>query len=98
VANWPATRKSAWETLLPARAVENLCYAAGVNRTGTDGAGTDYAGGSMGVDYLGTRLAVGGTANEVLRLTLSGAKLMRYREKFPAWKDADDFHIDGTRT
>lgn len=97
VANWPATRKSAWETLLPARAVENLCYAAGVNRTGTDGTGKDYAGGSMIVDYLGSRLAVAGTTNEVLRLTLSGAKLERYREKFPAWKDADDFHIDGAR-
>ena len=37
VANWPAARSSAWRTLLPARAVENLCYTAGVNRVGTDG-------------------------------------------------------------
>ena len=98
VANWPATRKSAWESLLPARAIENLCYAAGVNRTGTDGTGTDYAGGSMIVDYLGNRLALAGEANEVLQLTLSGEKLLRYREKFPAWKDADSFYIDGTQT
>jgi predicted amidohydrolase len=95
VANWPATRKSAWETLLPARAVENLCYTAGVNRTGTDGTGKEYAGGSVITDYLGTRLMTGGTGNEVLRLTLSGDKLVRYREKFPAWKDADEFHIEG---
>jgi predicted amidohydrolase len=52
----------------------------------------------MIVDYLGSHLAIAGTANEVLQLTLSSTKLLRYREKFPAWKDADDFHIDGTRT
>ena len=93
VANWPASRKSAWETLLPARAVENLCYVAGVNRVGTDGSNVDYAGGSIIADYLSNRLAVGGTKPEAVRATLSLEKLNRYREKFPAWKDADEFHL-----
>ena len=59
VANWPASRRSAWETLLPARSVENLCYAAGVNRVGIDGRNVDYAGGSMITDYLGSQTRAG---------------------------------------
>lgn len=93
VANWPASRKSAWETLLPARAVENLCYVAGVNRVGTDGNGVDYAGGSLIADHLSNRIAVAGTDTETVRATLSLDRLNRYREKFPAWKDADQFQL-----
>jgi omega-amidase len=93
VANWPASRKSAWETLLPARAVENLCYVAGVNRVGTDGNGVDYAGGSLISDYLSNRIAIAGTNAETVRATLSLDRLNRYREKFPAWKDADSFQL-----
>ena len=93
VANWPASRRSAWETLLPARSVENLCYAAGVNRVGTDGRNVEYAGGSMITDYLGSKLALAGTGAEVLTACLRLDKLRRYREKFPAWKDADPFML-----
>ena len=46
VANWPAARQTAWNTLLRARAVENLCYTIAVNRVGRDGNGVDYRGGS----------------------------------------------------
>ena len=93
VANWPASRKSAWETLLPARSVENLCYAAGVNRVGTDGNGVAYAGGRLITDYLSNRLAVGSLDAEIVRAKLSLDELNRYREKFPAWKDADEFQL-----
>lgn len=93
VANWPASRKTAWETLLPARAVENLCYVAGINRVGTDGNGVDYAGGSLVADYLSNHIAVAGTDAETVHATLSLDKLNRYREKFPAWKDADQFQL-----
>ena len=37
VANWPAARRHVWDTLLKARAMENLCYVVGVNRIGADG-------------------------------------------------------------
>ena len=93
VANWPAARLSAWETLLPARAVENLSYAAGVNRTGADGKGVENGGTSMICDYLGTRVAEAGKEPATVRATLSLADLQRYREKFPAWKDADSFDL-----
>jgi predicted amidohydrolase len=41
VANWPEVRANAWETLLRARAIENLSYCVGVNRVGTDGNGIE---------------------------------------------------------
>jgi len=93
VANWPASRKSAWETLLPARAIENLCYVAGVNRVGTDGNDVPYAGGSLVADYLGNPIATAGAETETVQARLNLDKLNRYREKFPAWKDADEFQL-----
>ncbi|MGI9289855.1 MAG: amidohydrolase [Gammaproteobacteria bacterium] len=93
VANWPATRRSAWRTLLPARAVENLCYCAGVNRIGKDGNNIEYAGDSLVADYLGNLKADAEEDAVALKTTLSLEKLNRYREKFPAWKDADSFEI-----
>mgnify|MGYP006074300589 CR=1 FL=1 len=93
VANWPAARRSAWRTLLPARAVENLSYCAGVNRIAKDGNGIEYAGDSLVADYLGNLVADAGNADTALQVTLSLDKLERYREKFPAWKDADRFEI-----
>ncbi|GAB4142198.1 MAG: nitrilase family protein [Ignavibacteriales bacterium] len=36
IANWPIPRIEHWRTLLKARAIENLCYAIGVNRIGDD--------------------------------------------------------------
>lgn len=93
VANWPASRKSAWETLLPARAVENLCYTVGVNRVGTDGNGVEYAGGSLIADYYGNLIESADDKTKTIRATLSLKKLNAYREKFPAWKDADDFSL-----
>lgn len=93
VANWPAARRSAWRTLLPARAVENLSYCAGVNRIGKDGNNIEYAGDSLVADYLGHLVADAKDGDTALQVTLSLDKLERYREKFPAWKDADRFEI-----
>lgn len=93
VANWPAARRSAWRTLLPARAVENLCYVAGINRIGVDGNDIAYAGDSLVADHLGNLLGDAGDKQAALRVSLSLDQLERYREKFPAWKDADQFHI-----
>lgn len=94
VANWPAVRRSAWSTLLPARAVENLCYTAGLNRIGTDGNDIRYAGDSGVFDFLGSTLADCGDADSIATVILDGAKLERFREKFPAHLDADSFSID----
>ncbi len=93
VANWPAARRSAWHTLLPARAVENLCYVAGVNRTGTDGNGIEYVGGSGVWNYLGQALAEADDQPCTITTTLDGDALLRYRQKFPAHHDADRFQL-----
>jgi omega-amidase len=94
VANWPATRKSAWQVLLPARAVENQCYAAGVNRIGTDGNDVHYTGDSVVVDHLGMTLLDCAEADCAETISLSGTALERYRKTFPAYLDADTFTIE----
>ncbi len=94
VANWPAPRHSAWQTLLPARAIENQCYLAGVNRTGKDGNGICYSGDSAIIDFLGNPLSSVSDEPAVLTATLDSQRLLQYRDKFPAYLDADNFSID----
>jgi len=96
VANWPAARRHAWRTLLQARAIENQCYVAGVNRVGSDGKGIEYTGDSLLVDFQG-ELMVDRAAGEVFTETgeLKSAALADFREAFPAWMDADAFSITG---
>jgi predicted amidohydrolase len=93
VANWPASRRHAWRTLLRARAIENLAFCAGVNRVGTDGNGLDYAGDSAVLDFLGQPLVECGAVEQVSTVTLDPVALAAHRERFPAWMDADDFTL-----
>lgn len=93
VANWPAARQTAWNTLLRARAIENLAYAAGVNIVGDDGNGVHYDGGSAVYDAEGRVLAEANAVPQILTVSLDGAGLMAYRERFPAWQDADAFDV-----
>jgi predicted amidohydrolase len=93
VANWPTARRTAWSTLLRARAIENLSYCIGLNRVGTDGNGLTYSGDSAVLDYLGQPLVELGAQEQVIRVTLDPAALAAHRERFPAWMDADDFSL-----
>lgn len=93
VANWPERRIHAWKTLLQARAIENQCYVAGVNRTGDDGNNIHYSGESMVVDPMGEILYHKKEAEDIFTITLDKALLETIREKFPFWKDADGFHL-----
>jgi predicted amidohydrolase len=92
-ANWPAARRQHWNRLLPARAIENLCYVAAVNRVGEDGKGHAYAGDSQALDFQGDTLLAAGAADGVFRAGLSAAELRVYRERFPAHLDADSFEL-----
>lgn len=92
-ANWPAARRQHWNRLLPARAIENLCYVAAVNRIGEDGKGHPYSGDSQVLDFQGEALLAAGDADGVFRTTLSASELAAYRERFPAYLDADDFDL-----
>lgn len=94
VANWPARRRTAWQTLLRARAIENQAYAIGVNRIGRDGADVDYAGDSVVVDPLGEALLDAGGADSVQTASLDYAVLEKLRKAFPVHLDADRFTIE----
>jgi predicted amidohydrolase len=93
VANWPAPRRHAWRTLLQARAIENLCYVAAVNRVGRDGNDLDYAGDSAVIDMRGQALLELGPQAQVATAVVSAAELQRHREQFPAQLDADEFEL-----
>lgn len=95
VANWPARRRHAWQTLLQARAIENLSYCIGVNRVGRDGAGIDYAGDSAAIDYLGQPMTAPSQQEFVATATLDKAALDTFRARFPAHLDADRFRLIG---
>lgn len=94
VANWPSPRAYAWRTLLRARAIENLCYVAGLNRVGTDGNGHHYAGESAVIDFLGEPSSECADAEVVVTATLRAERLAAHRERFPAMLDADRFRLD----
>ncbi len=93
VANWPEKRNTAWKTLLQARAIENQCYVVGVNRVGEDGNKIHHSGDSMIIDPLGEILYHRENEEDVFTYTLQKEKLNEVREKFPFWKDADQFEI-----
>jgi omega-amidase len=93
VANWPVARSLAWRTLLQARAIENQCFVAGVNRTGIDGNGLQYAGETMIVGPLGEIISMLGPEEEILSHSLDYDHLEEVRSKFPFWRDADQFFI-----
>ena len=93
VASWPAARILAWDTLLPARAIENLSYCLGVNRVGIDGNQIAYTGHSAAYDFKGERLVDLGEKDQIQVVSLSRSSLEEYRSKFPAWKDADNFTL-----
>jgi omega-amidase len=91
VANWPSARAYPWKTLLRARAIENLCFVAGLNRVGNDGNGLHYAGDSAVIDFLGHPLSESTDEEVVTTTTLSAAELLAHRERFPAMLDGDAF-------
>lgn len=94
VANWPERRTHAWKTLLQARAIENQCYVAGVNRIGNDGHDIAHSGDSMIIGPLGETMYHAGVKDETFTLTLQKDDLTKVRQRFPFWRDADHFSIE----
>lgn len=91
IANWPVSRINTWDTLLKARALENSAYVCGVNCRGTDELGGEYNGSSHVFNYKGQELAEDMDSSGLLYAELSMQRLVNFRDKFPTWKDADDF-------
>lgn len=93
VANWPERRIHAWKTLLQARAIENQCYVAGVNRVGSDGNDIFYPGESMVINAAGEVQYHKINDEDIFTITLQKDSLDEVRTRFPFWKDADAFTI-----
>jgi predicted amidohydrolase len=88
-ANWPVKRIDVWDVLLRARAIENQCCVAGVNRVGADPS-AQYSGHTAVVDERGTVVArADDNRQQTVVATLDLQALAAFRKKFPVLDDAD---------
>lgn len=94
VANWPKRRISAWDTLLKARAIENMSYCIGVNRVGEDANGHQYNGHSAVYNVLGEALLNEVSESEcVLNVTLEKDHMNSNRNQLQFLNDRDNFNL-----
>jgi predicted amidohydrolase len=91
VANWPKPRVNAWDILLKARSVENMCYTIGVNRIGKDHNHHEYVGHTQVIDFLGEYVLEPQEADTVFIVELNKAKLIETRNKLAFLNDRDKF-------
>ncbi len=87
IANWPERRRAHWQTLLRARAIENLCYVLGVNRVGEDGSGNSHLGDSAAISPWGETLVSAAGAETILFVDVDPAHVRDARAKLPALAD-----------
>lgn len=94
VANWPAPRIDAWDSLLKARAIENMAYSIGVNRVGQDLNGHTYPGHSAVYDPMGNLLQkiIG---EDIIIVQLDKNIILQNRQKFSFLEDRDSFSFEG---
>ena len=93
VANWPKSRIQAWDILLKARSVENLCYTIGVNRTGFDNNNFEHDGHSQAIDFLGNYVLEPQETEGVFIVELNKEKLVEARKKLGFLGDRDCFEL-----
>jgi len=91
IANWPKPRINAWDALLKARAIENMCYTIGVNRIGEDPNKHHYPGHSQAIDCLGNYLIEPQEIEGIFITTLNKNTLEATRQKFGFLNDRDAF-------
>ena len=91
VANWPKTRILAWDTLLQARAIENMAYVAGVNIVGSDPNGFEYPGHTAAFDVLGQKLVDCGDQQQTATVILDPEELRLRRRQLRFLADRDNF-------
>ena len=93
VANWPKPRINAWDILLKARSVENMCYTIGVNRIGFDNNNFEYVGHSQVVDFIGNYILEPQETEGVFIVELNKEKLLETRKKLGFLNDRDSFEL-----
>jgi predicted amidohydrolase len=87
IAAWPAIRIDHWRTLLRARAIENMAFVIGVNRTGREPSG-ECGGCSVIIDPRGEIIAEAGRDETILTAEIFHASVAAWRAEFPALRDA----------
>lgn len=90
IASWPDRRIYAWDSLLKARAIENMSYVVGVNRFGKDPNGVEYSGHSQALDYMGNYLIEPFSDQDIKIIELNKEQLLKVRTKFAFLNDADE--------
>ena len=93
VANWPKQRINAWDSLLKARAIENMSYTIGVNRVGTIIIFLEYNGHLQIIDFSGNYLIEPQTDEEIYSTNITQKKFVEFREKFGFLNDRDTFKV-----
>lgn len=94
VANWPKPRILAWDTLLKARAIENMSYCIGVNRVGEDKDHNEHCGHSAVYDVLGNNITPIKPNKEHLEIVdLDKNHINFYRNKLRFLDDRDMFTV-----
>ena len=93
VANWPKQRINAWDILLKARSVENMCYTVGVNRIGFDNNHFEHVGHSQAIDFLGNYVLEPKDTEGVFIVELNKEKLLETRKKLGFLNDRDSFEL-----
>lgn len=93
VANWPQPRIGAWDALLRARAIENQCYVAAVNRIGSDGNKHPYVGHSQLLGPLGDYLIAPYETDQTQTAVVDKAELAQVRTRFRFLDDRDAFDL-----
>lgn len=89
-ANWPTSRRHAWETLLKARAIENQAVYVGADRSGSDDFG-DYDSMALIIDETGHQISSVEPASGIVYAKFDKSRLEENRRKFPAGLDADNY-------
>ncbi|WP_025742470.1 nitrilase family protein [Aquimarina pacifica] len=95
IASWPKLRIAAWDTLLKARAIENMSYCVGLNRVGLDGKGYEYNGHSGIYDVLGNSLLEENPIEKetIIYATLDKSHVQNTRKKLSFLDDRDPFEF-----
>lgn len=86
IANWPVARIEHWKALLKARAIENQCYVAGVNRVGDD-VKLKYNGFSSIYDPMGNEVISSEDNETILTADISIDNVKQLRSKLPFLDD-----------
>ena len=86
IANWPATRRHHWKSLLMARAIENQAWVVAANRVGSD-PNVNYAGDSQIIDPFGELVAELPDVAGIVTADVDPARVAQVRNDYPFLAD-----------